>query len=220
MARTSRAALARLEANDRESEIRGPPRLNLAPVAIAVSPAELHRLSIEEYHQLVASGGFDEGSRIELIDGLLVDMSPRSPQHEIAIRWLIDWMFDHLDRSKYQLMITGSLTIGTSEPEPDVAVIDRPAPAGEHPKRARLVIEVAVSSRDRDLLTKPRIYATAVDEYWVVDLERRCVVVHRDPGADGYASVVSVPSGEPVQARSIDLGVLAPGELFAAALAR
>jgi Uma2 family endonuclease len=68
-------------------------------------------------------------------------------------------------------------------------------------------------------VTKPRIYAPAVDEYWVVDLEQRCVVVHRDPGAEGYASVVSIPSGEQVEARSIELGVLPTGELFAAALA-
>jgi hypothetical protein len=53
---------------------------------------------------------------------------------------------------------------------------------------------------------------------WVVDLEQRCVVVHRDPGADGYRSVVSIPSGEPVQARSLELGLLPTGELFAAAL--
>jgi len=188
-------------------------------VAIDVSPTELHRLSIDEYHQLIASGGLDEDARVELIDGLLLDMSPRNPQHEQAIRWLIDWLIDCLDRSEYQLMITGSLTIGTSEPEPDVAVINRRAPTGEHPKHARLVIEVAVSSQERDLATKPRIYAPAVDEYWVVDLEQRCVVVHRDPGPDGYGSVISIPSGEPVEARSIELGVLPSGELFAAALA-
>jgi Uma2 family endonuclease len=188
-------------------------------VAIAVPPSELHRLSIEKYHQLVASGGLDDDSRVELIDGLLVDMSPKTPRHENAISWLIDWLIGHLDLSEYQLRITAPLTIGTSEPEPDVAVIDRRAPIDEHPKRARLVIEVAVSSKERDLVTKPRIYAPAVDEYWVVDLEQRCVVVHRDPGAEGYASVVSIPSGEQVEARSIELGVLPTGELFAAALA-
>jgi len=73
-------------------------------VAIDVSPTELHRLSIDEYHQLVASGGLDEESRVELIDGLLVDTSPRTPQHENAIRWLIDWLIDRLDRSGYQLL--------------------------------------------------------------------------------------------------------------------
>ena len=188
-------------------------------MAIELPPAELHRLSIDGYHQLIASGGLDEGSRVELIDGLLVDMSPRTPQHEQAIRWLIDWLIDSLDRSEYQLMITGSMTIGTSEPEPDVAVIERTAPTGEHPKHARLVIEVAVSSRERDLVTKPLIYAPAVDEYWVVDLEQRCIVIHRDSGPDGYGTVLSIPSGEPVKASAIDLGILQSADLFATALA-
>jgi Uma2 family endonuclease len=186
-------------------------------VAIAVPTAELHRLSIDAYHQLVESGGLDEDTRVELIDGLLVDMSPKTPRHENAISWLNEWLMDHINRGEYQVRFTASLTIGTSEPEPDISVIDRPAPIDEHPKRARLVIEVAVSSKDRDLVIKPRIYAAAVEEYWVVDLEQRQVVVHRDPGADGYESVVNVPDGDPLQAHSIEFGILPTGELFAAA---
>ncbi len=62
----------------------------------------------------------------------------------------------------------------------DLAVIERAPPIPEHPSRALLVVEVAVSSRDRDLKVKPSVYAGAVDECWVVDLERRCVLVHRD----------------------------------------
>ena len=33
--------------------------------------AELHRYSLDEYHRLIEVGGFREGSRVELIDGLL-----------------------------------------------------------------------------------------------------------------------------------------------------
>jgi Uma2 family endonuclease len=194
--------------------------LDLPSVVIAIPSTGLHRLSIDEYHQLVASGGLDEDSRVELIDGLLVDMSPRSPQHETAISWLIDWLIDSLDRSEYQFRVTAPLTIGTSEAAPDISVINRPAPTGEHPNHARLVVEVAVSSKERDLVTKPRLYAPAVDEYWVVDLEQRRVVVHRDPGPDGYGDVTQTPSGEPLQARAIELGILPSGDLFAAALAR
>ncbi len=42
--------------------------------------AEIHRLTADEYHRLIESGGFDEDTRIELIDGLLLDMSPKSPR--------------------------------------------------------------------------------------------------------------------------------------------
>lgn len=184
-----------------------------------VQPSEIHRVSVAEYHQMVAGGALDEDARVELIDGLVVDMSPRSPEHENALRWLIDWFFDHLDRTRHQLMVTGSMTVGASEPEPDVAVLERAVPALAHPSRALLVIEVAVSSRDRDLRVKPTIYAPHVAEYWVVDLERVCVAVHRQAVAGAYRDITIAPRGATVSAEALNLGELATDELFAAAFA-
>lgn len=167
---------------------------------------------------MIASGGFDERTRVELIDGLVVDMSPRTPQHEAAVRWLLSWLIESLDHARYQLMVAGSMTIGDSEPEPDVAILRRPAPTREHPSSAILVIEVAVSSRDRDLRSKPAIYAGAVDEYWVVDLERRLLVVHRHGGDGGYREVEALPRGADVAPASLALGALRTEALFATAL--
>lgn len=183
-----------------------------------VQPFEIHRVTIAEYHQMVASGGYHEDTHVELIDGLVVDMSPRSPQHEAAIRWLIRWMFEQLDQTRYDLMITGSMTIGSSEPEPDVAILPRPASAREHPCRAVLVIEVAVSSHDRDLRTKPKIYAGAVDEYWVVDLEHQQLVVHRDGAEGAYRDVFSVLRPGELTAAALELGPLSTEPLFSIAL--
>ena len=45
-------------------------------------PTPLHRFSLEEYHRLIEAGGFDEDARIELIDGLLVDMSAKTAPHD------------------------------------------------------------------------------------------------------------------------------------------
>ena len=184
-----------------------------------VESHEIHRVSIDEYHRLIESGGLSESTRVELIDGWVVDMSPRSPQHENAIRWLIDWLVRHLDHARFAFMVAGSMTLGASEPAPDIAVIDRTPPKLVHPSRAHLVIEVAVSSRDRDLRTKPRIYAPAVAEYWVVDLERSRVVVHREPAGEGYRSVTVAERGEVIAPSSIGLAELATDRLFAAAYA-
>lgn len=184
-----------------------------------VQPSEIHRVSIDEYHQMIESGGLAEDTRVELIDGWVVDMSPRSPEHENAIRWLIRWMVQNLDVSRYDLMVTGSLTLGNSEPEPDVAVIDRAPPTLAHPSSALLVIEVALTSRDRDLRTKPTVYGPYVTEYWVVDLERRGVVVHRNPVDGAYRDVTVVPRGDTVAPTSLALAGLDTDELFAAAFA-
>lgn len=182
-----------------------------------VDAPELHRLSIEQYHRLLASGGLDEDARIELIDGLMVDMSPKTPQHENAVSWLIDWLIAHLDHARLRLRVSAPLTIGSSEPEPDLAILERAAPTLEHPSRALLVIEVALSSQDRDLRAKPALYAQAVDEYWVVDLQRHCVVVHRDPAGGAYEEIDTLPAGRKLRAASLELGELPTGELFAAA---
>ncbi|HXB65561.1 MAG TPA: Uma2 family endonuclease [Solirubrobacteraceae bacterium] len=183
---------------------------------LAASPPELHRLSIEEYHRLVKCGGLDEGARFELIDGLLLDMSPKSPERENAIQWLMEWIAVRLDQVRYQLRICGALTIGTSEPEPDLMIFERPAPRHEHPSRALLVIEVALSSKERGLELKPDLYAGAVEEYWVVDLQARHAVVHRD-GANGvYLQVDVIAPPEELSSQALDIGQLPTGELFAA----
>jgi hypothetical protein len=54
-------------------------------VSALVELSEVHRITIEEYHQLVAGGWLNEDARVELIDGVVVDMRSRSPQHEAAI---------------------------------------------------------------------------------------------------------------------------------------
>lgn len=184
-----------------------------------VQPHEIHRLTIAEYHDLVASGGLSEETRVELIDGLVVDMSPRSPEHENAIDWLVDWLVGHLDLQRFRMRVTGPLTLGSSEPEPDLAVVDRAPPQRAHPSAARLVIEVAVSSRDRDLRTKPAVYAPYVAEYWVVDLDRRCLVVHRNAVDGAYRDVTVVERGSSVAPLGLDLAPLDTEALFRAAFA-
>lgn len=184
-----------------------------------IEPSDLHRYSIEEYHHLIEIGAFEDTPHVELIDGHIVDLSLRSPQHENAVCWLTRWLFAHVDTASFDILVTASLTIGNSEPEPDIAIIDSAPPTLAHPSSARLCIEVAWSSAQRDLKTKPRIYAPAVEEYWVVDLDRLCVVVHHDPAADGYAAADVIPRGETVAAQALDIGAIPTDELFAYALA-
>ncbi len=183
-----------------------------------VQPSEIHRVSIEEYHRMVESGGLSEDMRVELIDGWVVDMSPRSPEHENAILWLIRWLRRELDDA-YDFLVTGSLTLGNSEPEPDVTILEHAPTTRGHPSSALLVIEVALTSRDRDLRTKPMIYAPHITEYWVIDHERSCVIVHRDPADGAYRDVTVVERGEQIAPRALELAPLDTDALFATAFA-
>jgi len=111
-----------------------------------VDADELRRLSTDEYHRLIEAGAFEDFPRIELIDGLLLRMSPRTREHENAVAWLAQWLMFGVDQERFEVRIAGSLTLEGSEPEPDLAVIPRAAPRPYHPATAALVVEVAVSS--------------------------------------------------------------------------
>lgn len=164
------------------------------------------------------SGVFDEDARVELIDGLLVDMSPKTRAHENAIAWLNRLLVLAVPAERFEIRIAAPLTIGPSEPEPDVAVIERSAPRPHHPATAALVVEVAVSSLVRDLQDKPPVYAQAgVPVYWVVDLDGRRAVTHSTPREGGYEQVEVVGVDGELRAPHVGLPALSVAELFAAA---
>jgi len=152
--------------------------------------SEIYRLTAEQYHLLIESGAFDEKSRVELIDGLLLDMSPKSPAHERIIRALAKRLVAEVDAERFDIGFGAPLSLGDSEPEPDIAVFELGVEEPYHPATAALVIEVAVSSRTRDLKVKPRLYAGAgVPVYWVIDVERQRAVQHTQPQGDEYGRV-------------------------------
>jgi Uma2 family endonuclease len=186
----------------------------------ALDIGQVHRLSTDEYHRLVEAGGFDEDARVELIDGLLADMSPKTREHENAVAWLARRLMVGIDPERYQLRVGSPLTLEGSEPEPDLAVIRHDAPRPYHPATAALVIEVSVSSLQRDLARKPSLYAAAeVDEYWVIDLEGRRAVVHRRPRGHGYAEVAEVGAGGELVPAGLDVPPVRLDDLLRAAAA-
>jgi Uma2 family endonuclease len=150
-------------------------------------------LSVDEYHRMIAAGVFDPDEHIELLEGVIVEMSPQLPRHAEIIRRLCDPRFVE-PRGDVVVQAQLPLTLGPgSEPEPDVAVVPR-RPEGyaqKHPSTALLVVEVAGESLRKDRLVKAAIYARAsIPEYVVVNLADGCLEVNRDPdpGAGEYRS--------------------------------
>ena len=188
-------------------------------MVVGLNIEQLHRLSIDEYHRILESGGFDEDARVELIDGLLADMSPKTRAHENAVAWLATWLIRALDADVFEVRVASPLTLSGSEPEPDLAVIPRDVPRPYHPATATLTIEVAVTSLTRDLGAKSELYARAgVPEYWVVDLEHRLLVMHEAPrAAGGYASRTERDASSVVRATALRLPDLAVADILAAA---
>jgi Uma2 family endonuclease len=58
-------------------------------IPIATTPnvrrrRELRRWTVAEYHQMIAAGILTERDRVELIDGEIVQMSPKAPPIQVA----------------------------------------------------------------------------------------------------------------------------------------
>jgi len=143
-----------------------------------------------EYERLAELGVFQPGERLELVDGLLLVREPQGSRHAAAIRRVTDllraavgddWQID----SQLPIALDDD-----SEPEPDVSVVPRDPTAyrDAHPSRAALIVEIAEASYRIDHEFKAGLYARAgVPEYWIVDLVRGALEVHRGPGASPAA---------------------------------
>lgn len=169
----------------------------------------VHPLTIDDVAAMVRCGILGEDDRVELLDGVLVEMSPQSPGHAAAVSRLNMLLASVAASAGLVVSPQCPLDVASrlSQPEPDLAVV--PAASREtHAGDALLVIEVSASPRAVDLGRKLAIYAAAgIPEYWVLDLDRRRLVVHREPTGDRYASVASLTDADTVTAARLPLTV-------------
>lgn len=146
-------------------------------------------ISVEIYHRMVDQQVLGATDRVELIEGVIVQMSPHSAQHARVLSALTK-AFRVLG-GEWAVRCQLPLTLARSEPEPDLVVCPQPLEdaAARHPTTASLVVEVASSSLALDR-AKAGVYAEAgIAEYWIVDVEAREVEVYREPQPSGYRSV-------------------------------
>jgi Uma2 family endonuclease len=144
------------------------------------------RFTLDEYHRLLRVGVLKEDEHVELLEGLIIDMTPQGRPHALVISRLNRRMTQALGEA-YSVRPQLPLSLGPdSEPEPDLAVVTREEEerAEDHPRTALLVVEVSVDSLRADRLLKGRVYArAAIPEYWVVDVTGKAVEVYTAPSA-------------------------------------
>ena len=153
-------------------------------------------MDVETYNRIVVSGAL-EGQHVELLDGTIVDMSPKSPAHISVVSRLVRHF---ATAPRWWMQVQDPIEIPPdSEPEPDIVLsASEPAP-GTLLRRAALVVEVALSSQSIDRNVKSRLYARAgIPTYWLIDVPGRVVEVRTQPGERGYASAASFRLGEAV----------------------
>ena len=168
----------------------------------------LRRFTLDEYHQLIDIGFFDKDERVELLEGVLVYMSPNNPPHirtVIRLGKIFSFLNAHAD---IEVRAQGPVTIPElmTEPEPDLVIskesgtyLDERHP---FPSEIMLLMEVSDSSLTYDRSRKGAIYAQAgIPEYWIWNLVDDLLEIYRDPytpasGEAAYQTKLTFHRGE------------------------
>lgn len=152
---------------------------------------EIHRWTREEYDRIIESGVLGPERRVELVEGIIYDMTPQNSRHAAVIGRL-NKVLAALYAEDCSVRVQTPLALGDdSLPEPDFAVVpgDDFDYLDAHPTTAQLVIEVADSSVYRGRELKASLYArSGIQEYWIVNLGEKTLEVFREPSQDGYLS--------------------------------
>ncbi len=160
-----------------------------------------HSFTVDDFMVMVNAGLFED-QRVELLEGMIVDMSPPDPKHEFSIDLLTE-KFAHTFYEQALVRVQNSVDVELPEwlPQPDVALVKRRDYSVKRPKPADifLLIEVANTSLKLDLGRKRDIYAkVGIKEYWVANINSKTWTIHRNPIGERYESVFKTAFDEEV----------------------
>ncbi|MGI8540340.1 MAG: Uma2 family endonuclease [Rubrobacteraceae bacterium] len=166
-----------------------------------------YRFNADEFLRMGEAGIFDEASRVELVEGDIVEMNPIGSHHAGNVSRLLNLFARNVGDAAMVSVQNPVHLAGHSEPQPDVALL-KPRDdfyAEHHPKPEDvfLLVEVADTSLVHDLDVKVPLYARyGVPEYWIVDLENREVIAHSRPEDGKYRTTERVKIGDTLECRS------------------
>lgn len=167
--------------------------------ALPVPESFRARFTTAEFLRMGEAGAF-EGMKVELVRGELERMNPPQTAHagrqaRIMIRLAHGIAEDRL---------FGEVGIDLGEDTVfacDIAVTHAPVTGNRllHAREVALVIEIAETTRLRDLGMKRMAYAGAdIPFYWVVDGQLGVTHIHSEPTLGDYRRIATIPFGEPV----------------------
>jgi len=166
---------------------------------MATAAVDTRHWTREEYEQLIEEGYFLPGERVELVDGVIYEMTQQKGYHSEGVT-LVDYALRPILPDGVFVRVQMPLALGVdSEPEPDIAVVPgRPGDySPNHPTTAELVVEVADSSIYHDRKRKGSLYArVGIPEFWILNLAKRHLEVYRKPRGGAYTSRTILRAGD------------------------
>lgn len=160
-----------------------------------------HLISVDEYYRMAEVGLLSPQARVELIEGVIIDMAPIGSLHASIIDALTRYFVQAIgDKAVVGIQRPVRLS-KTSEPQPDVSIFRPRADfyRNSHPTAADLllVIEVSDTTLRFDLNDKRALYAQhGIPEYWVIDTQGRQLHCLREPSGDDYRSTTVFGVGQ------------------------
>ncbi|MBK8490918.1 MAG: Uma2 family endonuclease [Saprospirales bacterium] len=150
--------------------------------------------TVDEVLHMQEAGILTPTSRLELIRGELIEMSPSGNLHAALVN---DVFAQLLKLVAENAIVWGQTNVQLdihSAPEPDIALLkyrkDRYFSRLPEPEDILLVIEISDSSLNLDRKIKAPLYAEfGIPEYWILDLAQNRVERYQQPGKDGFAQV-------------------------------
>ena len=169
--------------------------------AAGVVQLPLRRFTLAEYYAMAEAGILTEDDRVELIDGVIVEMAPVGSRHVGVVNGYTRALTEAVGRrAVVQVQSPIRLDDGT-EPQPDIVLLqERPDLYGSGhagPQDILLVIEVADTSVDYDRNEKlPRYARAGIPEVWLTVLPEGVVESHTEPTQDGYRVTRRLRAGD------------------------
>ena len=158
------------------------------------------KLSFEDLLAMMEKRIIDPTQKYELIDGVIYQMASEGIPHRFTKSAIIA----HLARTAPDhIFVMADATLNLSPhnaPSPDAYIVRREqARSLPDPKDIMLVIEVSETSLNDDLGPKARLYAAhGVQEYWVVDIAREVIIIHRKRDGERWTELTEVSADEDV----------------------
>ena len=175
----------------------------------------IRRYSVSEYHKMGEEGILSEDERVELIDGVIIKMSPKRTKHSVVTSQMVASFYELSIEGKALLRVQEPVILtDDTEPEPDLTLVKIREGAyylETHPRPddVLLLIEVADTSLEYDREIKlPRYAASKIEEVWIVNLVDNIIEVYREPlvladGTVGYRTRTNFVKGDTITPQAI-----------------
>jgi Uma2 family endonuclease len=163
--------------------------------------------TVSEYERMGEAGILGEEDRVELIEGVIITMSPIGGRHAACVRRL-NRLLERAVGETAIVSVQNPIRLNEySEPQPDLALLRPRADfylKHPTPDAVLLIIKVAETSLAYDRDAKIPLYARAgIPEAWLVDLAGETVWQYSHPGNGAYQEIRQLRRGQAITSSAL-----------------